>query len=156
MVTSRLLTAAAGFLLAVLWMDLMFDVQVLGAASGPGAALPPAVLASIAAYYHRVTTTAWPMSALIALAMASGVAAALVHLVRGEAPLARRIFELFLVAAPVALAFGRVVPNAVRLGVAADPPLVQSELARGICYDHLACFASIAALLALRISSRRL
>ena len=48
-------TAGAGFLLAVLWFDLMFDVQVIG---HRGAVLPEAVLASIAAYYARVTTRA--------------------------------------------------------------------------------------------------
>ena len=40
-------TAGAGFLLAVLWFDLMFDVQ----AAGHAARLPEPVLASIAAYY---------------------------------------------------------------------------------------------------------
>jgi hypothetical protein len=152
-VTPRLLTACAGFLLAVLWMDLMFDVQVLG--SPAGAPLPPAVLASIGAYYRRVTTTAWPMSALIALVMVTGVAAALVNAVRGAGPAWRRVLALVLVAAPVALALGRVVPSAVRLGAATDPPLVRSELARAICFDHLACFASIAALLALQVGTRR-
>jgi hypothetical protein len=53
-------TAGAGFLLAVLWFDLMFDVQVLRAAPG---ALPEPVLASIAGYYARVTTAARPITA---------------------------------------------------------------------------------------------
>ena len=39
-------TAGAGFLLAVLWFDLMFDVQALG-----GGVLPEDKLASIADYY---------------------------------------------------------------------------------------------------------
>ena len=46
---------AAGFLLAVLWFDLMFDVQV---SATPAGELPEQVLASIAGYYRRVTTTA--------------------------------------------------------------------------------------------------
>ena len=40
--------AGAGFLLAVLWFDLMFDVQTRKHAGNP---LPPDVLASISAYY---------------------------------------------------------------------------------------------------------
>ena len=38
-----------GFLLAVLWFDLMFDVQVLGHPPGP---LPEEVLSSITIYWH--------------------------------------------------------------------------------------------------------
>src|SRR5262249_18886028 len=58
-----LLAACGGFLLAVLWMDLMFDLQMLGAA-------PEAAVASIAAYYRRVTTDARPMNQPIGLALA--------------------------------------------------------------------------------------
>ena len=50
----RVLAACGGFLLAVLWFDLMFDVQVLR--HGSAAVLPEPVLASIAGYYRRVTT----------------------------------------------------------------------------------------------------
>src|SRR5262245_35975320 len=129
MLASRLLTASAGFLLAVLWMDLMFDVQVWSATGG--GVLPPDVLASIAAYYRRVTTTSAPMSALIAFVMCVGIGAALAGLRRKDVPRWRRILSLVLVASPVALAFFRIVPNAARLGAATDTPLVQSELARG-------------------------
>ena len=56
-----------GFLLAVLWFDLMFDVQVLG---HHDTELPTDVRDSIAAYYRRVTTTAArPMNRLVAAAM---------------------------------------------------------------------------------------
>jgi len=52
-------TAGAAFLLAVLWFDLMFDVQVRKHAGDP---LPADVLASISAYYRRATTEAYPMT----------------------------------------------------------------------------------------------
>lgn len=65
---ASLITACGGFLFAVLWMDLIFDVQVLRFRSAP-TDLPEAVLASIAAYYHRATTTSRPMSRLIAIVM---------------------------------------------------------------------------------------
>lgn len=62
-------TAGAGFLLAVLWFDLMFDVQVRRPDASLGA------VQSIATYYRRVTTDAHPMSRLVALAMVTtGVA----------------------------------------------------------------------------------
>ena len=56
-------TAGAGFLLAVLRFDLMFDVQVLGRRADD---VPEAAIASIAAYYRRVTTAARPMNLLVA------------------------------------------------------------------------------------------
>jgi hypothetical protein len=56
----------AGFLGAVLWMDLMFDVQVRG---HRGRELPEEVLTSITSYYRRATTQARPMNRLIALVM---------------------------------------------------------------------------------------
>ena len=58
--------AGAGFLLAVLWFDLMFDVQVARHRHGEA---PEEVLASIAGYYRRVTTTSRPMGRLVGLVM---------------------------------------------------------------------------------------
>ena len=71
---SALATAGAGFLLAVLWMDLMFDVQVLRHRRDAGE-LPEPVLASIAAYYRRVTTDASPMGRAVSLVMLALLAA---------------------------------------------------------------------------------
>src|SRR5262249_43625406 len=139
------LAACAGFLLGVLWMDLMFDVQVLRQPGG--APLPEPVLASIAGYYHRVTTDASPMGTLIAAVMLVAVTGALWQLVRRPGP--RTAIAALLIAVPVALALGRVVPDAVRLGLRQDPIDVQSALARGICRGHLVCLASVAAFLVL-------
>src|SRR5260370_8333264 len=71
----------AGFLLAVLWFDLMFDVQTRKAS---GEVLPPEVLTSISAYYRRVTTEAYPMNRLIALVMLLTLAAICAEIVQGE------------------------------------------------------------------------
>jgi hypothetical protein len=73
-------TAGAGFLLAVLWFDLMFDVQAL---FHRGRELPEDTLASIAGYYRRVTTTARPMNRLVAAVMLATVGAIVVQIVRG-------------------------------------------------------------------------
>ena len=144
------LAACAGFLLAVLWFDLMFDVQVLRHRRAP--ALPEAVLASIAGYYRRVTTDSHPMGRLVGAVMGLGIAAALERAWRGPAPLAGRLLSLALVAAPAVLAGARVYPNAVRLAARADPIERQTALARAICRDHLACLACILALLALTLA----
>ena len=76
-------TAGAGFLLSVLWFDLMFDVQVLSHAELD---LPEERLASIAAYYGRVTTAARPMNRLIAAVMLGTLAAIIVEIVKGAVP----------------------------------------------------------------------
>jgi hypothetical protein len=147
-VAAALLTACSGFLLAILWMDLIFDVQVL--AHRDGQELPEAALASIAGYYHRATTTARPMNRLIALVMlillgALGFRATVEPwwLVSGSAVLA---------GVPILLALVHTVPNAVRLGGRAGDLAEQSRLARSICRDHLVCVVLMLAFLALRLA----
>ncbi|MGZ6640018.1 MAG: hypothetical protein ACXVII_45335, partial [Solirubrobacteraceae bacterium] len=76
-------TAGAGFLLAVLWFDLMFDVQAL---FHRGRGLPEDTLASIAGYYRRVTTTARPMNRLVAAVMLATIGAIVAQIVRGDRP----------------------------------------------------------------------
>ena len=137
-VVAPLLTACSGFLLAVLWMDLIFDVQVLEHRSA-GEELPEPVLASIANYYHRATTTSRPMSRLIALVMLILLAALGFQAARGHDPAWLLATSAALAGVPVALALTRTVPNAVRLGHRADGPAEQSRLARAICRDHLVC-----------------
>jgi hypothetical protein len=143
---TQIAEVCAGFLLAVLWMDLMFDVQVRGARADTP--LPEPVLASIAGYYRRVTTEAYPMNRLIGLTMLALVVATV-----SRAIAAPRWWVatggIGLALAPTALAALRVVPNAVRLGARRDSAEVQSALARAIFRDHVLCFAMIAGLIVL-------
>lgn len=149
---ARLTAAAGGFLLAVLWFDLMFDVQVLasGVASGP---LPEATIASIAAYYRRVTTDASPMSRLVGLAMIVAIGGSAWQLVRGYVRRRAGVAMLVLVTAPCLLAAVRVFPNAARLGARLDTIEQQSELARAICTDHLMCLAAITVFVVLQCTA---
>jgi hypothetical protein len=142
-------TAGAGFLLAVLWLDLMFDVQTLTARNRE---VPDGIRASIADYYARVTTAARPMNWLIAGAMVGTIAAIGVQLAQGDTALWVGLVSLGLAGAPVLLAAVRTVPNARRLGIRADPPSRQSQLARAICRDHFICLAGIGALLGLQLA----
>jgi hypothetical protein len=132
-------TAGAGFLLAVLWFDLMFDVQARGHRN---AVLPEAVLASIAGYYARVTTASRPMNLLIAAVMLGTLAAIVVQIASGADPPWVAWASLPLAFGPVGLVRVRTVPGAVRLGRRTDTVAVQSRLARVILRDHMACFAS--------------
>jgi hypothetical protein len=149
---SGVLAAGGGFLLAVLWFDLMFDVQALSRAHR-GATLPEPLLASIAGYYRRVTTEASPMGRLVAAVMVVTLVAVLWDLATGDRPLALRVASLALLAGPVALAGARTVPNAVRLGSRADPPETQSALARAVARDHLLCLAGVGAFVALQLAT---
>jgi len=148
---TSILIACGGFLLAVLWMDLMFDVQVLR--HRDSGELPEAVLASIAGYYRRVTTEAWPMNRAIGLVMVVAVISLLVQLFRPSTTGWVAVLSLLLCGAPVLLV-PRIFRDAMRLGSRADSVAQQSALARGICRGHLICLAGIVAFLALQLSAR--
>jgi hypothetical protein len=142
--------AETGFLLAVLWFDLMFDVQVRGHGSGD---LPESVLASVSGYYGRVTTAARPMNRLIAAVMLATLASIVAEIARGDAAGWAAWASLALAAGAILIAGLRTVPSAVRLGTGRDGATGQSALARSILRQHLVCFAMIAAVLALQLAS---
>jgi hypothetical protein len=143
-------SAGGGFLLAVLWFDLMFDVQALRQSPGP---LPEAVLTSVAAYYARVTTAARPMNRLIAATMLGTLAALIVELAEGRRPLWVGWVSLSLALAAIGVAGTRTVPSAVRLGSRRDPVQEQSRLARSVLVEHMFCFAAIGTMVALQLAA---
>jgi hypothetical protein len=131
-----LLTACSGFLFAILWMDLIFDSQIFRHRS---AELPEAVLASIAGYYHRATTTSRPMSRLIAVVMLILLGALGIQAARGHDPGWLLVASAALAGIPIMLALAQTVPDAVRLGHRSDGPPEQARVARSVCRDHLVC-----------------
>ncbi len=135
---ASLLTACSGFLFAVLWMDLIFDVQVFRHRAA-ATDLPETVLASIAGYYHRATTTSRPMSRLIAVVMVVLLGALVFQAAWGQDPGWLLVMSAGLAGIPTMLALTHTVPDAVRLGRRADSPPEQTRLARSICRDHLLC-----------------
>jgi hypothetical protein len=145
---SAFVAAGAGFLLAVLWFDLMFDVQTRGHGDRD---LPEPVLASIAGYYRRVTTDARPMDRLIALVMLATLGCIVAEIAGSDTPPLAGWASLALAAVPILLAALRTLPKAQRLGAREDPVTRQSELARSIYREHLLCAAGIAALLAVQL-----
>jgi len=142
-------SAGAGFLLAVVWFDLMFDVQVLRHRRGD---VPEPVLASIAGYYRRVTTAARPMNRLVAIVMLGTLAAIVLELTSGDVPGWVAWLSLVLAASPMLLAGLRTVPQAVRLGARTDPAERQRHLARTIGVEHLGCLVAIGALLVVQLA----
>ncbi len=141
-------TAGGGFLLAVVWFDLMFDVQVLRHRNGD---LPEPVLASIAGYYRRVTTAARPMNRLVAAVMVGTTTAIVLELTSGDVAAGVAWVSLALVGGAVMVAGLRTVPQAVRLGARTDTVERQSRLARSICVEHLGVLAALATLLVVQL-----
>jgi hypothetical protein len=146
---SSFVAAGAGFLLAVLWFDLMFDVQTRKSAADP---LPPEVL--ISAYYRRVTIEAYPMNRLVAVVMLLTIAAICFEIARGEYAWWIGWASLLLAASGFVPTMMRTVPNARRLGTAADSAEEQTRLARAVCRDHMFSFARMSVVLVLQLIAR--
>jgi hypothetical protein len=145
--------AGAGFLLAVLWFDLMFDVQTRKHAGDP---LPPEVLTSISAYYRRVTTEAYPMNRLVALVMLLMLTAIVAEIALGQNPWWIGWGSIALAGSGFVPTMMRTVPNAKRLGTSADSAEEQSRLARAICRDHMFSFARMSVVLVLQLFADKL
>ena len=143
-----LVTAGSAFLLAVLWFDLMFDVQVIPYRKSE---MPPTVVASISAYYRRVTTDAGRMSRLVMVFMLVTVIGIVGEIIRADGAAAARWLSLVLAVVPIGVAGTRTVPRAVRLGAARDAVDAQAAAARSIYAEHVFCFCSILSLLVVQL-----
>src|SRR5215218_3102710 len=115
----------------------MLDVQTR---KHVGNLLPPDVLASISAYYRRVTTEADPMNRLIAVVMLLTLAAICAEIWQGENAWWIGWSSLLLAGSGFVPTMMRTVPNVRRLGSAQDVAEEQSRLARAVCRDHMFSF----------------
>ena len=140
--------AGAAFLLAVLWFDLMFDVQTR---RHSGDVLPPDVLASISAYYRRVTTEAYPMNRLVALVMLLTLAAIIAGIVQGENPWWIGWGSLAAGRQRLRADHDAHRPQRPAAGKRQDSPEEQSRLARAVCRDHMFSFARMLVVLILQL-----
>ena len=145
------ITAALGFLAAVLWFDLMFDVQVVAHRRDP--MVPAETVGSIANYYRRVTTDASPMGRLVAVVMITLLGLLGWQATAGGTAGWASIVSLAGAGAAIVLAIGRVVPNAARLGARTDTDEVQSSLARSIFRDHVVFLVLIVTVLVVQLTA---
>ena len=143
--------AGAGFLLAVLWFDLIFDVQTRKHTSD---LLPAEVLTSISTYYRRVTIDAYPMNRLIALVMLALLIAIVAEIIEARNPWWLAWGSLALALFGIVVVRIRTVPNARRLGRAEDAPDVQTRLARSVYRDHATGFARMLLVLGLQLAAQ--
>jgi hypothetical protein len=146
-----LAAAGAAFLVAVLWFDLMFDVQTR---THRGERLPQEVLVSIRGYYRRVTTEARPMNRLITGVMLLTLVTLGAEIAVGRDPWWLTCGSLVAALSGIGLAAARTVRNAVRLGRAEVSDEAQSRLARSIYRDHLFCLAAMTLVVGLQLAAR--
>ena len=137
----RVLAACGGFLLAVLWMDLMYDASFLAHEAG--------ATTTMATYYAHVTKAGW-MTWLVAAVMLVAVTACILQLRSSPAPRVYRVLRALLAFVPIALALAVVFPAARELAVATDEG-TRAHLARTIAWSHVGCFASIASFIGLQL-----
>ena len=130
-------TASAGFLLAVLWFDLMHDVLARGDVSDTD-------LSTIQRYYRRVTTDAFPMNRLVLVAMLCLLASLVAELVGDSVPAWAPTASLALAVPPIVLS-RRVVRMARSLSTRAE--------AKTILRDHVFCFVCMSLVLVLQLAS---
>jgi hypothetical protein len=128
-----LAACGAAFLFAVLWFDLMFDMQTSRTPSGP---LPPDVLNAISTYYRRVTVEGAPMMYLPVLVMVLVLAVLILELVKDVVTPWVGWLSLALAVYAVASVAFVAVPRAQRIGRAQEPPDVLSALARLVLTLH--------------------
>src|SRR4029077_19626832 len=135
--------AGAAYLLAVLWFDLMFDVQVRKHSD----IVPPEILDSIASYYRRVTIGATPMNRFVSVVMIAVLCALVTEIVENENAPWLAWGSLACAASAIGLAAVRTVRNAMKLGRGSGTAEERSQLARTIYRDHLFCLAAIGLLI---------
>jgi hypothetical protein len=146
---TEIITAANGFLIAVLWFDLMHDVLVWP--QRREAQMPEEVTEAIATYYRRVTTDASPMGRLVGLVMGVLVVTLVVQAVTGDAEVWVSGVSIPAALVGVGLAMARIFPQAVRLGERRDPQPRQGEIAREIFRAHVLCLAAMVTLLSAQL-----
>ncbi len=146
----RAVLASAAFLVAVLWFDLMFDVQVLGHRRAP--VLPSEVLASLRAYYRRVLIDSSPMGRGVGVVMVVFVTTLVAQTIAHDVALWVSIVSWIGFGFGPGLAAVRVVRSARRLALGTDDPAGQSALARRICTDHLMCLTAMGATVAAQLT----
>ena len=114
--------------------------------------LPPEVLASISAYYRRVTTDA--VNRLVALVMILTLLAIAAEIVEGANLWWIGLGSMVPAGSGVIPTLTRTVPNARRLGSGQDSAEKQSALARAIYRDHRFSLARMSLVLGLQLIAR--
>ena len=114
------MTAGLGFLSGILWIDLMFDVQMLRASRSDARATERS-LSAVAAYYRHATSGAGPLDLLIAIVMLATLLALAAQLLAAASPRWLSWTSFVTAGGPIALALlHTVLSSAIKLGALTD------------------------------------
>lgn len=137
-----------GFMLAVLYIDLMFDVTAVPYRRS-GAPLPKAVLDPITLYYGRITQNPFVLGFVMLTTAVSLVFEIVYNLVpRWAGYVSLGAMALAMVAATL-----KVIPAAQRLASGKDPADVQTRLIHGMFPSHVVLLISILLLAAVQLAT---
>ena len=144
------LSLCIGFMLAVLYIDLMFDLlaQPHRRSQGP---LPKDVLESITRYYGRITQN--PYVLMFVMVTATGCLVA--GLVFKQVPPWAGYSSLLLMALNVAVAATKVIPAAQRLGSDAETDATRTRLIHGMLPYHLVLLGIVVAISIIQFTTAR-
>jgi hypothetical protein len=135
---AALLFLCIGFMIAVLYIDLVFDASALSYrdSSEP---LSAAVLGPIATYYRYITRNPY----LLMLVMLTALGCILAQIVYGLAPRWAAYASLSVMAANMLVAVSKVIPTAKRLAGGKDEVGLQSHMVHSMLPYHLALLAAV-------------
>lgn len=131
-----------GFMLAVLYIDLAFDMTALPHRRS-GSPLPADVLAAISSYYRVITRNPY----LLMFVMLTATVCIVAQIVWAQVPRWAGLTSLLMIGLTMVLAVAKVIPTAQRLATGKDPVDEQTRMAHSILPFHivlLVCILSLA------------
>lgn len=135
-----------GFMLAILYIDLMFDVLTVPYRRG-GAALPAEVLDRLAHYYGRVTQNPY----VLMFVMLTTAVALVLQVVYDLAPRWAAYSSMAVLVVAMAAGMFKVIPSARRLASGSDSARERTRLAHGVFTAHVLLFVCILALAVIQL-----
>jgi hypothetical protein len=135
-----------GFMLAVLYIDLMFDVSA-APYRRTGATIPKEVLDPITYYYGRITKNPY----VLMFVMLTTTLCIVAEIVYGLVPRWVGYSSLVLMGMSVVAGALKVIPTARRLGANKDPDDVRTRLARSLLPFHVVLLFNILLLVVIQL-----
>ena len=136
-----------GFMLAVLYIDLMFDVSAVPYRK-TGAVLPKEILDPITHYYGRITQNPY----VLTFVMLTTTVCLGAQILYGLTPRWVGYTSLALMGLSMVTATVKVIPAAQRLGGAKDPEDVRTRLVHGLLPAHLVLLINMLLLASIQFS----
>jgi len=135
-----------GFMLGILYIDLMFDVMSVPHRRS-GTALPKEVLDPITHYYGRVTQNPY----VLMFVMLTATLSLVLQIVYGLAPRWAAYTSLAAMGLAMVAGIVKVIPSARRLASGRDPAEVQTRLIHGVFTAHVLLLACILVLAVIQL-----